>query len=178
MIKRGVAKWIHQPKNNQILVSFSVPKTPKQVEKEVCVRKLKIKPFVGKRLIRCLNPEAKKGRFYILTNKARKLLKLSNCKKVPNKDWDLIGWIMASPKQRAVVSIVVDSVKRTSEEIRKRASQLNPHLSRLSAKGILKELISKGLIETEMNERKRYYWISEKGKLILDKVDWVNDNKK
>lgn len=173
-----MVEWIHQSKINQILVSFSVPKTPKQVEKEVRVRKLKMKPFVEKHLVKSLNPEAKKGRFYILTNKARKLLKLSNCKKVINKDWDLIGWIMASPKQRAVVSIVVDSTKRTSEEIRERASQLNPHLSRISTKGILKELISKGLIETEMIERKRYYWMSEKGRLILDNVGWVNENKK
>ena len=166
MGKRGVAEWIHQPKINQILVSFSVPKTPKQVEKEVCVRKLKMKPFVGKRLVRCLNPEARKGRLYMLTNKARKLLKLSNCKKVINKDWDLIGWIMASPKQRLVILKKVDSVKRISEKIRKRASQLNPHLSRISTKGILKELISKDLIETEMIKSIRKH-IRPEAKIIL-----------
>ena len=158
--------WIHQPKVNQILLSFSVPKTPKQVEKEFGIKKLKLKTFLEKHLLECLNPEARKSRFYIMTNKARRLLKLTVSKKEGKKDWDLIGWIMASPKQRFVILKMVDSKKRTSEEIRERASGLNPHLTRISTKGILKELIGKGRIETEMSEKKRYYWISEKGKLL------------
>jgi len=101
-----------------------------------------------------------------MTNKARRMLKLTVSKKEGKKDWDIIGWIMASPKQRFVILKMVDSKKRTSEEIRERASGLNPHLTRISTKGILKELIGKGLIETEMSEKKRYYWISEKGKLL------------
>ena len=173
-----MAEWIHQPKINQILLSFSVQKTPKQVEKELCVKKLKLKPFVEKHLLKCLNPGATKARFYILTDKARRLLKLSSSKKEINKDWDLIGWIMASPKQRLVVLKAVDSTKRTSEEIRERASRSNANLTRISSKGILKELISKSLIETELIERKRYYWMSEKGRLILGDVDWVKENKK
>lgn len=170
MGKRGVDEWIHKPKINQILLLFSVPKTPKQVEKELRIKKLKLKPFLEKHLLESLNPEARKGKFYILTNKAKKLLKLSGSKKERNKDWDLIGWIMASPKQRLVVLIVVDLVKRTSEEIREKTSRLNPHLTRISTKGVLKELISKGLIETEIEERKRYYWISEKGRIVVNDV--------
>ena len=168
MGKRCVGCWIHQPKVNQILLSFSVPKTPKQVEKELGITKLKLKPFLEKHLLECLNPEARKSRFYIMTNKARRLFKLTVSKKEGKKDWDLIGWIMASPKQRLVVlkAVALDSAKRTSEEIRERASGVNPHLTRISTKGILKELIGKDLIETEMNEKKRYYWISEKGKLL------------
>ncbi len=57
----------------------------------------------------------------------------------------------------------MDLEKRTSEQIRERASQLNPCLSRTSTKDILKELISRDLIKTEMLERKRYYWIIELG---------------
>ena len=102
-----------------------------------------------------------------MTNKARRLLKLTVSKKEGKKDWDLIGWIMASPKQRFVILKMVDSKKRTSEEIRERASGLNPHLTRISTKGILKELIGKDLIETEMNEKKRYYWINEEGMKIV-----------
>ena len=103
MRKRKLTDWIHQPKINHILLSFSVPKTPKQVEKELGIKKLKLKPFLDKHLIESLNPGAKKGRFYILTCKARRLLKLSSSKKESEKDWDLIGWIIASPRQRFVV---------------------------------------------------------------------------
>ncbi len=171
MGKRCVGCWIHQPKVNQILLSFSVPKTPKQVEKELGIRKLKLKPFLEKHLLESLNPEARKGRLYILTNKARRLLKLSGSNKENDKDWDLIGWIISSPRQRYVVlkTIALDSVKRTSENIRERASRLNPCLSRISTKSILKELISRGLIETEIgDDLRRYYWISDKGKVVVN----------
>ena len=76
---------------------------------------------------------------------------------------------MASPKQRIVVLKVVDSEKRTSEGIRQRAYQFNANLTRISTKAILKELISNSLIESEMgDDRKRYYWIGERGKRIVN----------
>ena len=170
MEKREVADWICQPKITMILISFSVPRTPKQVEKRVNIKKLKLRPFLEKHLLKSLNPSARKGRFYILTNEARRLLELPGSKKETDKDWDLIGWVMASPRQRIVVLKAVDSVKRPSEEIRERASRLNSCLSRISTKGILKELISGNLIESEMIERKRYYWISKKGKSVVNDI--------
>lgn len=170
MEKRKVIDWICQPNITKILVSFSVPRTPKQVEKRVNTKKLKLKPFLEKHLLKSLNPKARKGRFYILTNEARGLLKLPVSRKETDKDWDLIGWIMASPRQRLVAFKTLDSVKRTSEEIREKASRLNPHLSRISTKGILSELISKSLVESEIIKRKRYYWISRKGKSVLKDI--------
>ena len=127
-----------------------------------------MKPFLEKHLLKLLNPEAKKGRLYVLTNKARKLLGLSHCKNNYTTEWSSIGWIMASKRQRLVVLKVMDSVKRTSENIRERASKYNTHLTRISTKEILKELISKGLIETIIAGRKRYYWINVKSKESLN----------
>jgi hypothetical protein len=37
-------------------------------------------------------------------------------------------WLLASPKQRLVVLRVMDSEKRTSENIRNKASRFNPHI--------------------------------------------------
>jgi len=170
MRKSNVIKQLQQPKINRILLSFSVPKTPKQVEKELGIKKLKLKPFLEKNLLKSLNPEARKGRFYILNSKGRRLLKLSGSFENRGIDWDLIGWIMASSRQRLVVLKAIDSVKRTSEKIRERARKINSHLTRISTKAILKELISKGLIETEMTRRKRFYWVSEKGKLLTKDI--------
>lgn len=167
-MKKEVADWIHQPKISQVLLSFATPKTSKKVERELNIKKLKMKPFKEKELVESLNPEARKGRLYVLTGRARRLLKFPSSKKEGDKDWDLIGWVMASPKQRLVVlrTMAIDSVKRTSEEVRKRASRLNPCLTRISTKGILKELVEKDLVETEMSEGRRYYWIGEEGRNV------------
>ena len=167
MAKRGLDDWIHQPKVNQILFSFLVPKTPRRVEKELGIKKLKMKPFLEKGLLESLNPRARKGRLYRLTRKTRGLLKLPVSKNVGAQNWLLIGWVTASPKQRVVLLKVIDSVKRTSEELRLRASQYNPHLTRISTKENLNGLVDKGLTETEIVNRKRYYWISEMGRLLV-----------
>jgi hypothetical protein len=173
MREKKLIHWIDRPKNNHILISFSTPKTPTQIQEELNIKKFNLKPFLKRRLISCLNPNIYKGRLYVLTNKARKLLNISNCKSYDQKDWDLIGWIMGSPRQRYAVlkTLAADSAKRTSEEIRKRASNLNPCISRISSKGILKELMVRGLVESEMkDDRKRYYWVSEEGKLLAGKL--------
>ena len=79
---------------------------------------------------------------------------------------------MASPKQRLSVLKSMDSKKRTSEDIRIRTSKYNPRLTRISTKQILNELISRGLIETEMIGRKRYYWINNKGKKLTNDISF------
>jgi len=162
MNKKRLTDWIVQPKINAVLHAFSVPKTPRQVEIELTLKKLKLRPFLDRSMLVCLNPEARKGRHYIITPKTKRLLKLAY-EKQDDKDWDLIGWIKASPKQRLVILKSMDSEKRNSEQIRERASQYNPSLSRTSTKDILKELIGKDLVETELYDRKRYYWITKKG---------------
>ena len=171
MEKRGDDEKISRSRLHRILLSFSTPKTPTQVEKELGIKKLKLKPFVDNDFLRILSPEAKKARFYVLTDKARRLLELSDPITYNDKNWDLISWIMASPRQRLVVLQVVDSAKRTSENIRGRASRFNPHLTRISTKGILNELIGKGLIESKIIGLKRYYWIDERGKILVRELN-------
>lgn len=171
MEKTGLSNWISPYRNNRILMSFSDPKTPTQVQADLGIGKFNLKPFLKRSLIKCLNPESYKGRLYVLTNKSRKLLQVSKWKNPAGKDWNLAGWILSSPKQRYVVlkTLGMDSVRRTSEEIRKRTSGLNPCLSRISTKSILKELVNRDLLDTEIgSDQKRYYWINKEGKLLLN----------
>jgi hypothetical protein len=56
----------------KILASFGVPKTPKRAEKELELKKIKMKPLIEKKLVVLLNPKAKKGRLYVTTEKAKK----------------------------------------------------------------------------------------------------------
>lgn len=169
MGEQKLTDWISQLKNKQILFSFSVPKTPTQVKNELGIDKFNLKPYLKRGIIECLNPEGHKGKLYVLTNKTRRLLNISIPAQKNKKDYDLIGWILASPRQRYVVlkTLSLNSVKRTSEEIRIKSSNLNPCLSRISTKSILKELMNKELVETEMgDDRKRYYWINKEGKSL------------
>lgn len=174
MKKRGVAEWIQQPKVKETLIFFSVPRTPREAEKELGIKKLKMKPFLKKGLLECLNPVARKRRYYVLTDIGRRLLNLPVSRKERGKDWSILGWVMASPRQRLVVlqTMAIDQAKRTSEEIRRRASSLNPNLTRMSTKTILNELISKGLVQTEMKGVYRNYWLSESGRLLVKNITW------
>ena len=172
MEKKEVHNRIHRPRINKILHAFFVPQTPRQVEIRLAIPKLKMKPFLSKGLLESLNPDGRKGRFYQLTDKAKRLLNLPINRKDNKKDWKLIGWVIASSRQRSVLlqTMSIDSVKRTSEEIRKRASKLNPRLTRMSTKTILNELIGKGLVETEMNGVYRNYWLSEQGRFLTEDI--------
>lgn len=172
MVKKELEEWVYRPTNYQILVSFSPPNTPSQVQQKLCIKKLKLKPFLEKNFIICLNPNARKGRYYFLTDKAKELVDLWEENFSEKINWNLVGWIMASPKQRFVVlkTISIDCQKRTSEEIRERASRLNKNLTRISTKGILKELLTVGLIKSEIIDRKRVYWINKKGRRIIQNI--------
>ena len=166
--------WMNRPVNKRILFSFANPKTPTQVKNELGINKFSLKPFLKRELVECLNPESYKGRLCILTNKAKKLLKIPRSDGRNKKDYDLMGYIMAGPRQRYVVlkTLSLNPVKRTSEEIRLKSSSLNPCLSRISTKSILEELINKGLVETEKGrDRKRYYWINEDGKSLARELN-------
>ncbi len=172
MVKEKLNDWIMKQKNNEILVSFFLPKTPVQVEKENNINKFNLKPFLKRGLIKCVNPESYKGRLYLLTDKAKRLLNIPVYRK--QKNYEIIGWILASPKQRLVIlkTLSQNTVKRTSEELRLKSKNQNPCLSRISTKNILKELIDKELVESEMGmDRRRYYWISDEGKSFISEFN-------
>ena len=166
---QSLAQWANNPNTKRILFLLDSPSTPRDIEKALGISKIKMKTLLEKGLVFPLNSNCRKGRLYILTPKARKILSLQVKEFYREADWNLIGWIKASPKQRLILlkTMAIDYYKRTSEEIRLRAAILNPRFTRISTKQVLKELLSKGLIETEVIERKRYYWISKKGKALI-----------
>lgn len=167
---RIVAEGINNPRMRQILLVFSIPRTPKQAAIELSVKEVRCWEFLKMGLLKCLNPGCRKSRFYILTDKARESLGL-NCSPCDiDKDWEVIGWIISSPMQRLAVLRCVTVRKRNSEEIRMIATQLNCRLSRTSIKTILKHLIEKHLVDAEIIERVRFYWITEYGQKIKDET--------
>ena len=166
----NVTQKLRQIDAIDILRSFSRPSTPKSVEKRLGIGKLKLRPFLDKQLLELLNETAHKGRLYQLTPKARRLLRIPAPVAKGKTDWDLTGWILASPKQRLPVLQAIDAAKRPSEAIRGRALKSNAHLTRVSVITVLKELVGKGLAHTEKNTTTRCYWLSESGKHILDRI--------
>lgn len=167
-MKKRLIDWIGQPEIKRVLLAFTAPKTPRQVEQELGIAKIKMKLFLDSHLLESLNPGANKGRLYRLTPAASELLDVPSPVIKQNHDWEIIGWIKASPNQRLAVLLSFDTMKRTSEEIRARTRKFSKRLTRISAKQVLKELICKGLVNTNMDGRKRYYWLSEKGMRIVE----------
>lgn len=170
MGQQVLSEWVCRPRNKSILLAFSIPNTPTHVERELSIYKLKLLPFLKKSLIECLNPKARKGRLYLLTVRARKILQLSGRRNGLSNDWQLIGKIISSPKQLLAVLLTVDEQKRTSEEIRLKASPRNPCLSRISTKTVLRVLIAEKLIDTALIDRRRFYWITEYGMKIRNEL--------
>jgi len=148
-------------------LALSLPKIPRQVEKNLKYQNSSLS-HISDGLLLILNSRARKGRLYTLTDKARRRLRLHPLQTEKPIDWDLLGKIISSPKQKLVVLKALDSVKGTSENLRERAERLNPHLSRISIKKILSDLINGGLVRTDIRKRKRYYWISNKGKVLIE----------
>jgi DNA-binding PadR family transcriptional regulator len=176
MQNRKFDGWICRLNNKKILYSFSLPKTPTQVKNEFNIQKFSLKPYLKRGLLKCLNIDGKKGRLYVLTNRARNIFKIPMPTERKQIDYDLIGWILASPKQRYVVlkRLSLNSSKCSSEEIRSKSSHLNLCLTRISTKAILRELIDKELVETEMGRNnRRYYWINEDGKALAGDIQSI-----
>ena len=169
-MKKGATKKLQQKRIRDILFSFSHPNTPKQVERKLGIGRLRLKPYLEDVLLKSLNPGARKGRLYTLTDEARKQLNVADTNGDDDTDWELVGWILASPRQRLSVLSATDFAKRSSEAIRKRGSRSNPHLTRVSNSSILRELAKRGLVHTGKEARGRHYWLSEKGKQVLEMI--------
>ncbi len=166
-------KSIEALKFEQILISFYIPTTPRYVEKELGILRLNMWAYVNRDLLVCLNPRAKRGRLYTLTEKGRKFVNLPPNRNNPGTDWYFIGWLVASPRQRTALLSVVDEDERCSEELRIRASKHNQHLTRISTKAILHELANAQLISTRMANYIRYYRITEKGKRAMNFLESI-----
>ncbi len=162
MPKRGIENRINDPRIRQILLIFASPKTPRQAEKAYG-SKLKLKPFIQENFLECLNPNARKGRLYLVSKEVRKCFNLSYPETENCGNWEVMGWIVASPRQRLVIMRCVDERKLASEEIRMRATQFNANLTRPATKKTLSQLVQKHLLDSEVLERIRFYWINEFG---------------
>lgn len=151
----------------RILLALSTPRTVSQTAKLVGKKRIKLQHYVKKHWIAPLTSSHSKGRLYVLTEIGRKLLGVSTSLYPTDGDLELVSWLLASPKQRLALIKFVDAKQRTSEEIRVRARRQNSHLTRISAKAILNELVDEGLVGTSVVERLRYYWITDGGKSAL-----------
>ena len=174
MRKRNSKPSVH-PKTERVLREFQQPCCPRSVERKLDLKKLRTTELSQRGLLRCLNPQAKKGRLFILTQKGRECLdkgKPLSLDPSLRVDQHTLGWVMASPKQRLALlrTLGIDSVKRTSENLRKRAARFNPKLTRISTKDILKGLVAENLVETEKNKNRRFYWLSKKGVAVLEVI--------
>ena len=120
-----------------VLIAFDRPQTPTELKKKTKVKEDYItrllREFRKLGLIECLNNSELSGRIYRLTPKGRRLRnilckKLENYKpyKEPDKDFDWMAYAkVMRGKQRKAVFLVMDTVWRTREGIRRKALEIN-----------------------------------------------------
>ncbi len=81
---KKVTKWndvsfiISSSYRTKILESLNIPKTPSKLSKELVINKTHISRALseleGKKMIKCLSPESKKGRIYQITDYGKRVL--------------------------------------------------------------------------------------------------------
>ena len=73
-------KWVYRGKQRRkIIVVLDKAKTPTQIKDEINIKVTNVsdvlRDMVKRRLVKCLNPEDKLGRFYELTNLGKQIKK-------------------------------------------------------------------------------------------------------
>ena len=85
----------------------------------------------------------------------------------------LKDWILSSPRRRLIVFQAINTIERSSEEIRRRANRLNPNLNRVGTQLVLKDFVELGLVESEIINGKLFYCLTEIGKETLNEMSNV-----
>src|SRR3989338_2997502 len=165
-----------------VLIAFDRPQTPTELKKKTKVKEDYItrllREFRGLGLIECLNNSELSGRIYRLTPKGRRLRnilckKLENYKpyKEPDKDFDWMAYAkVMRGKQRKAVFLVMDTVWRTREGIRRKALEINNKIWRPNSYEVLNDLLKAELIETTWERNKAYYRLSETGAKLKELI--------
>lgn len=171
MLASNNEHWLSDPLVRKILKHFIIPKSLSHIKSELQTENFDITPFIQKDLIQCINKHSTQEKLFVITRKGRRFLKKSKPLEKQNNCKKIFSWLKSSPKQRLAVLRAVNGGKRMSENIRKRAQRYNKHLTRESTFTILNELLTKKLVFSTMENRRRYYWISPMGEYLLNKFD-------
>ena len=134
-----------------------------------------ISDFVRLEIVVCLNPTAKTGRLYALTNRGkesmRTLLREENKEAVftdiPPELIPLYSKIVSSRRKSAILK-GLNEIPRSPEEIRFSAKRYDNDITRVGTYHLLSWFYEKGVTLSSLKDKKLAYRLSDKGKLLKE----------
>ena len=167
------------------------PRTPSEIRRVLKLSKKDtayyiLASFVDRGIAVCLNPDARKGRLYLLTDKGKEDLITIVRDEKGDKNFEVIfydipkelissySWVVSGGRKRLIME-TVDDTDMVAEGIRGR---LNNKLSIFNTDSTLKACVKKGLVVCTVKDEGVTYRHSENGriirKILLAKSDFAN----
>ncbi len=168
------------------------PRTPSEIRRALNLSKKDtvyyiLASFAERGITVCLNPEARKGRLYFLTDKGKEYLITIVKDEKGDKNFEVIfydipkelvssySWVVSGGRKRLIME-TVDNNDRVAEEIRKR---LGEKLTIFNTDSTLKACVKRGLVVCSVKNEGVTYKHSENGriikKILLAKADFSKD---
>ena len=143
--------------------------------------------FVERGIAVCLNPDARKGRLYFLTDKGKEYLITIVRDEKGDKNFEVIfydipreliasySWVVSGGRKRLIME-TVDNNDRVAEEIRKR---LGDKLTIFNTDSTLKACVERGLVVRTHKAEGVAYRLTDNGrivkKILLAESDFAQD---
>lgn len=180
-------------KGNRRLEVFKLlykPRTPSEIRRILKLSKKDtayyiLASFVERGIAACLNPEAKKGRLYFLTDRGKEDLITIVRDERGDKNFEVIfydipkelvssySWVVSGGRKRLIME-TLDDTDRVAEEIRKR---LGSKLTIFNTDSTLKACVKRGLVVCSSKDEGVTYRHGEDGriirKILLAKADFA-----
>ncbi|OHB49719.1 MAG: hypothetical protein A2Y10_06055 [Planctomycetes bacterium GWF2_41_51] len=177
MKQKQVVEWLEKSENRKsIITHLKQPMTALQLTKYTGLSLDQCSMLLGQltlcRLVKCLNPTAKRSRLYWLTPIGilcqRKLRNDKNlpsiAKNLPDTDWELYGWLCYSHRA-AIIRTLTEPMQPAT--IKRKAVQQNPQMkmSANNVRDVIKLFLQKGLVRKVIAKRKVHpkYELTQQG---------------
>lgn len=128
-------------------------------------------------LVRCLNPKARVGKLFGITEIGREIRRILQEEKgefyfynePSDLDYKLYGEIIAGIRKKAFIK-AMDGIWRTRGDIRKRAVDFNKNIWRPHAYNVLDYFIQIGIAESTVEKKEILFRLNEKGQRLREQV--------
>ena len=132
-----------------------------------------LKALLSSEFIYCLNPKARTGKLYGITNKGKRLRKKLGCSEFHQPDdvnWNLYGWIVSGKQRRAILKALCDDCLMSARLIRERAQEYNRHISRINTYDVLQQFVRKKIVKKIKEKCRVYFVLTTVGKKIRQQL--------
>jgi hypothetical protein len=161
-----------------VLEVMSKPKIPAEIRNQIGLNKNSnlsstIKKLVEMDLLKCLTPKARLGKLYGLTKKGiglRKIHGYAEYSQPKDVNWYLYGWVVCGKQRKAILKAMIPEVPMTLRQIRERALEYNPRLSRTNANDTLRSFVRTKIATRILVNCNVTYYLTYLGEKIKEQI--------